>query len=411
MKPAALTEQKWVYEIILEKVPPFSLVPRGYNVVLQLLLMETIGIAAAAVFKLPTQSILYGSLVILAVWTWSFLAFLIGPTVRRLRSPSAHLEKNVIDEYKKSLFSPRRRELGFALLILSFISLYLFFERNLVTLWFNGNPPPVLLLLATILLWDVSYRLGLGLWLAIVAFKRSVNLVEVSEMRGKMRYTSYEDLNTLKRLDLINLSFGAVTLLFYPLVSSNLIFFATLLLYSAGISVLSALSYVTISRIPGYPKEINWLLTEGKFGYVGTSDKQMNPHLTPVIYAFDGHQVFFLVSKISKKLRNIAENPNIAFLVDMRDPNNLYNNRAVLITGKARVYSVLDASLHLLRVLRVRSLFNKKYPEYIHHYRTRKELLPRAWRTTIFVSRMLVSVEVRKIVYWRQARAIRLPLK
>jgi len=409
MSTGMIEHKKWVYEIILERVPPFSLVPRGYNVALQLFLMEIVGILVAAVFALPSSSIFYGSIAILAVWIWSFLAFHIGPTVRRLKPPSAHLEREVIDKYKKSLFSPRRIEYGFAVLIFFFISLYLFLRQDLIAYWLAGNFSPVLLVLAGILLWDVSYRLGLGLWSALMAFKRSINLSRVSGMRGKMRYTPYEELRTLKRLDIINLSFGAVTLVFYPMAISDPVFFGGLLIYSAGISFFSAISYITIARVPGYPQELIWLLTDGKFGYVGTSDKDMTPHLTPVIFVFDGHTVFFVVSKISKKLRNMHENDEIAFIVDMRDPNNLYNNRAVLFMGRAKIFGLLDAVLNFPRLLRVRRLFNAKYPEYVHQYKTRRELLPRAWRTTLFVSRILVGIDVERIVYWREAGSIRLP--
>jgi len=300
-----LEHRKWVHEIILERVPPFSWVPRGYNVALQLFLMELIGLSVALLFSLSIRSMFYGSLAILVIWIWSLLALHIASTVHKLKPPSAPEERDIINRYQKSLFSPRHRELGFAFLILTFILLYLFFKRDLVVHWLDGNLSPVLLILVAILLWDISYRLGLGLWSAITAFRRSVNLSKVARKRSKMRYTAYEELRTLKRLDLINLSFGAVTLLFYPLAHIDLIFFAGLLIYSAGISFFSAISYITIGRIPGFPKEIIWLLNEGRFGYVGTSDKDMTPHLTPVIFVFDGHRIFFVLSKISKKLRNM----------------------------------------------------------------------------------------------------------
>jgi nitroimidazol reductase NimA-like FMN-containing flavoprotein (pyridoxamine 5'-phosphate oxidase superfamily) len=406
-----IEHKKWVHEIILERVPPFSWVPRGYNVALQLLLMEIIGLSVATVFSLSTRSMFYGSLAILVIWIWSLLAFHIASTVHKLKLPSAPEERDVIKEYQNSLFSPRHRELGFAFLILILISLYLFLERNLIVHWLNGKLSPILLLLVAILLWDISYRLGLGLWSAIIAFRRSVNLSRVSRRRSKMRYTAYQELRTLKRLDLINLSFGAVTLLFYPLTSIDPVFFAGLLVYSAGISFFSAVSFIIVGRIPGFPQEIIWLLNEGKFGYVGSSDKKMTPHLTPVIFVFDGHRIFFVISKISKKLRNIRENEKIAFLVDVRDQNNLYNNRAVLFMGKAKVYGLLDAVFNIIRLLRVKSIFHEKYPEYVYKYKTEEESLPLAWRTTLFVSRMLVEVEVEKMVYWREARSIRLPLR
>ncbi len=402
---------KWVNEIILEKVPPFSWVPRGYNVALQLLIMEIVGASIALLFALPVRSILYGSVVILVISLWSFLAFNIGSTVRRLKPPSAPLERNVIDEYQKSLFHPRRYEFGIAALILLFILSYLvLFGRGLVSHWLGDNLSPILLFLVTLLLWDISYRLGLGLWSAIIAFKRSINLTRVSKKRSKMRYTAYPELKTLKRLDLINLSFGLISLLLYPVGGIDIIFFIGLLGYAIVVLFFSVLSFIKIGSISGFPLEIIWLLNESKFGYVGTSDKEMQPHLTPVIFVFVGHTIYFVISKISKKLRNIRENDKIAFLVDMRDPNNLYNNRAVLFTGKVKVYNLPNAILNMYRLLRVRSRFYRKYPKYMRKYKTEEEKLPHAWRTTLFVSRMLVKLDVEKMVYWREAHSIRLPL-
>ncbi len=94
----------------------------------------------------------------------------------------------------------------------------------------------------------------------------------------------------------------------------------------------------------------------------------------------------------------------------MRDPNNLYNNRAVLFTGKVKVYNLPNAILNMYRLLRVRNRFYKKYPKYMRKYKTEEEKLPQAWRTTLFVSRMLVKLDVEKMVYWREAHPIRLPL-
>ncbi len=238
---------KWINEIILEKVPPFSWVPRGYNVALQLFIMEIVGTSIATVFSLPIRSILHGSLAILVVSLWSFLAFNIGSTVRRLEPPSAPLERNVIDEYQKSLFHPRRYEFGIAASVLVLILSYLvLFGRGLVSYWLGENLSPILLFFLVALLWDISYRLGLGLWSAIIAFKRSINLARVSKKRSKMHYTAYPELKTLKRLDLINLSFGLVALLLYPVCNADITFSAGL---SIGIIVILLFSIFSFIKI------------------------------------------------------------------------------------------------------------------------------------------------------------------
>ncbi len=402
---------KWVHEIILENIPPFSLLPRGYNVALQMFLMEIVGASIAVYLSIPNLSIIFGSLAILVISLWSFLIYHIGVTIHRLEPPSAPLEKEVIDKYQGSLFSHHHYELYLAVSVLAFLLSYiLFFQQGIISYWLGGKVSLPLLLLVALILWDISYRLGVGLWSAVVAFERSTSLLRVSKMRTKMRYTAYRELRTLKRMDLINLVFGLVTLLLYPLFSFDIFLFACLLVYSAVILCFSAASLIVIERIPGLPGEVLWLLDEGRVGYVGTSDKNMQSHLTPVIFVFVGNALFFVVSKISKKLKNIRENDKISFLIDFRDENNLYNNRAVLFTGKAKIYNPLNAILGMLRLLKVRRAFYKKYPEYMQKYKKEEQKLPLAWRTTIFISRIPIKLETEKIVYWRQARAIRLPL-
>jgi nitroimidazol reductase NimA-like FMN-containing flavoprotein (pyridoxamine 5'-phosphate oxidase superfamily) len=402
---------KWAHEIILENMPPFSWLPRGYNVLLQLILMEIGGTLLALFLNLPTQSIIFGSLAIFIVSIWSFLIYHIGVTIHKMEPPSAPLEKKVVQDYQTSLFNPRHYELYLGFAVFGFLVAYLvFFGQNLVSYWLGGKVSPAPLFLIGLVLWDLSYRLGVGMWSAAIAFRRSVNFLFVYETRPKMRYTAYRELNILKKMDKINFAFGLVTLLLYPLFSSNLPLFIGLIIYSGGILFFSAASLLAMERIYGFPHEAVWLLEECKVAFIGTSDKKMQPHLTPVIFVFVGNSLFFITSKVTKKIKNIRENPKIAFLVDFRDENNLYNNRAVLFTGKAKVYGIFDAMLNLIKLIRVQRAFYQKYPEYMNEYKKEERNLPLAWRTTIFVSRIPIEVQTEKIVYWREARAIKLPL-
>jgi uncharacterized pyridoxamine 5'-phosphate oxidase family protein len=402
---------KWVYEIILENIPPFNRLPSGYNVLGQMLLIETVGTLLGILLSLPLSSILLGSLAVFVISLWSFLIYLIGLTIHRLKPPSAPLEKEVIDHYQESLFSRRHYELYVGVAVFGFLVLYLFFiDRSIVSFWLGGQLSLAPLFLVGLILWDLSYRLGVGLWSAVIAFRRSTKFLHVSGMRTKMRYTAYRELKTLKRVDSINLIFGLVTLLLYPFFGFDTLLFLVLIVYSLAILFFSASSLIVMARIPGLPREVLWLLEEGKVGHVGTSDKNMQPHLTPVIFVFVGNTLFFVTSKISKKLKNIRENDKIAFIIDLRDANDLYNNRAALFTGRAVVYNPLRAVWGLYNLLRVRRRFFKKYPEYMQEYKREGHNLPLAWRTTLFISRIPIKLEAEKIVYWREARAIKLPL-
>jgi hypothetical protein len=230
---------KWAHEIILENMPPFSWLPRGYNVLLQLILMEIGGTLLALFLNLPTRSIIFGSLAILIVSIWSFLIYHIGVTIHKMEPPSAPLEKKVLKNYQDTLFNPRHYELYLGFAVFGFLVAYLvFFGQNLVSYWLGGKVSPAPLFLIGLVLWDLSYRLGVGLWSAAIAFRRSINFLFVYETRPKMRYTAYRELNILKQMDKINFVFGLVTLLLYPLFSSNLLLFTALIIYSGGIPTL-----------------------------------------------------------------------------------------------------------------------------------------------------------------------------
>ena len=376
-----------------------------------MLLIQVIGTALAILLSLPLTSILLGSIAMLVISLWSFLIYHIGKTIHRFKPPSAPLEKEVMDQYQEHLFSPRHYELYIGFAVFIFLLLYLFFvNQRIVSFWLGGKLSPAPLILVGLILWDLSYRLGVGLWSSVAAFRRTKRFQLVSGMRSKMRYTAYRELKTLKRVDSINLVFGLVTLMLYPLFSFDTLLFAVLIIYSSGILIFSAASLVVMERIPGLPREVLWLLEEGKVGFVGTSDKELQPHLTPVIFVFVGNMLFFITSRISKKLKNIRENSKIAFLIDIRDENNLYNNRAVLLVGKAIEYGYLRAIWEFYNLLRARRAFFKKYPEYMSQYKKENQNLPLAWRTTIFISRIPIRVEAERIVYWREARAVKLPL-
>lgn len=158
--------------------------------------------------------------------------------------------------------------------------------------------------------------------------------------------------------------------------------------------------------VPNFPAEVNWLLEEGYFGYLGTSDSHGNPQVTPVIFVREGDSVFLTISKVSKKVTNIRQNERVAFLVDIRDPGNLANNRAVLIEGRAKIYGILDVLMNLRRALEVRGLLLRKYPKYAMFYASKGSTLPRPWRATPFLSRLLVEVKIHRFSYMREAKPV-----
>jgi nitroimidazol reductase NimA-like FMN-containing flavoprotein (pyridoxamine 5'-phosphate oxidase superfamily) len=403
--------EKWVYEAIVDRLLPFSLLSRQFKVLVQLALMEAIGILIAIFAKLHFKSIILGSLAILATAIWSQIAIYMGPAIRSLRRPPSPLEHKVIEEYKQDLFNKKRYELsiGFAIFIL--IMVYLIFSPSkLLSKMLDQKLNFGIAFFIGILLWDLTYRIGLSLWLSLASLKCSIKLFFASKARFKFKYTPYKELNALKHLSIMNLAFliGFSPLFPICIESSFLIHFA--IAYITLILFFSLSSLAFLSKIPIYPPEVLKLLKEAMYAYIGTSNKKGVPHVTPVIFVFDGKAPYIVTSKISKKIANLKENNKVALLIDVRSPVNLLSNKAVLIKGKAKIFNLFDAIFQFLKMIRVRQLFQQKYPNYVRRYAEEQDKLPLAWRTTIFISRLLIRIDMEEFVYWRRARQIYIPI-
>jgi len=148
--------------------------------------------------------------------------------------------------------------------------------------------------------------------------------------------------------------------------------------------------------------EVVWLLEEGFFGYVGTSSGEGEPHVTPVIFVFYGNHVYFLTTKRAEKLRNMERNPSVAFLIDIRDPEDLLNNRAVLIHGTVKKIGVLEGLRNMRSLLKIRRLFIDKYPKYVKAYETNQSKIPKQWRLTPFMHRVLLRLTIDRFIYMRE---------
>jgi hypothetical protein len=400
-------ERRWLYEELLDRTPPFSALPTKIRVPLQLALMEAVGLATAFYMSLPVKCVILGSLAITTVAIWSQIAIYIGPEIRSLRDPSSPQERRIIDKYKRTLFSRERYEVLIGLVIFSLVLYYLLFSSNVpLSKWLGPSPHPVSILLIVLLLWDIAYRMGLSLWASLTSLDRSIGLLRASVARFGLGYTSYRELNTLKRLDGINAAYLIGIIPILPICAEDPGLLLPAVFYSVLIFGASVSSWMILDKIPIYPPEVLWLLNEGMYAYVGTSTKEGQPHVSPVIFVFDGKTLYFLISKVSKKYKNLRQNNRVALLIDVRDPADIVNNRAILIKGKAKIFTLIDAILHLPKLANLRKSFGWKYPAYLKKYAEESHKLPLAWRTTLFVSRLLVRVDMEEFAYWRRARRV-----
>ncbi|KXA91321.1 hypothetical protein AKJ63_01615 [candidate division MSBL1 archaeon SCGC-AAA259D18] len=155
------------------------------------------------------------------------------------------------------------------------------------------------LALSFLLLWEISYRIGLGLWMTLLSLLRSSWLKKaVKEREG---YVPYESLDYLEDMDLRNMTMAFPISLLIPVTLSDVVLLSILLGIVIFIVALTAVSIFRLRQIPLYPNKIKELLKTGKFAYFGTSDKDGQTHVTPLIFVFDGRSAYIVTSKISNK--------------------------------------------------------------------------------------------------------------
>ena len=401
-------EMKWIYEEIVGRIPPFSLVSYQYSILLQLFFLFILGLTLGFIFDLKLISLLYGSLAIMVAVLWSLLILQLGPTLRKFRAPLSKDENELLEKYKRILFHRNHYEAIPGLAIFIPFMLYLFYYGSkLLENWLGKNPHLILLLFVSLLIWDICYRMGLALWTSILALWRSVRLKKLAEKRTELEHTPYTELRSLRKLDINNVFFGIISLLLIPLFQIDKFLVTIILIFMVFISLISMISAYTISKVPWLPPDIYNLVKDSSFAYIGTSFKGV-PHVTPVVYVFDGQKIFFNTSKEAKKLKIMLKNNKVAFLIDKRDMSNIYENKAVLFTGEVKIYGLLDIPLRLIQMLAALKLFMKKYPEYTRKYSASE--LPKAWQLTPIIARILVEVKPIKIIYWRGAKQISVPV-
>jgi len=146
------------------------------------------------------------------------------------------------------------------------------------------------------------------------------------------------------------------------------------------------------------PSEISELLKESHFAYFCTTDQKNQPHITPMFFFFDEetNETFVLTPLTSKKIENIRTNPKVCLTVDVRHPENPFENSGVMVQGTAMIEKTIDSfsTGQDEKLMKIHTGFNKKYP-----------VLSEAQALTEVkyqeFTEVLVRVRANKMVYWK----------
>lgn len=193
---AAEGEQKWLYEHVVERVPGLSRLPARTSVLIQLLIMEALGLALGKAFAVEPMALARGSLLIIAVAASSELLLVVAPRLRLIKvmtgaeEPEATGEEmgGILGAYGRWVFHPWHLEAAPGALMFVGAWMMLLPVRqegaSVLEQMLGRSPTPLLLLPVVLLSWDVCYRLGVGLWVAMLSAWRSLALCRMAKDAG-----------------------------------------------------------------------------------------------------------------------------------------------------------------------------------------------------------------------------------
>jgi PPOX class probable F420-dependent enzyme len=110
---------------------------------------------------------------------------------------------------------------------------------------------------------------------------------------------------------------------------------------------------------------VSSFIRSARIAHLATADRNGQPHVIPICFVFDGKYFYSPIDEKPKRvaaaklkrLKNIAENSNVAVIIDHYEEN--WRKLAyVLVSGKARV--LLRGANHRKAV----RLLRRKYPQY-----------------------------------------------
>jgi len=105
------------------------------------------------------------------------------------------------------------------------------------------------------------------------------------------------------------------------------------------------------------------LIRSARVAHLATADSSGQPHVIPICFVFDGKSFYFAIDEKPKRttklkrLKNIAENPNVAFVIDTYD-EDWRKLGYILVFATARITNAGKTHGAAIKLLR------RKYHQY-----------------------------------------------
>jgi len=146
------------------------------------------------------------------------------------------------------------------------------------------------------------------------------------------------------------------------------------------------------------------ILKESHFAYLCTTDQNNQSYITPMFFFFDEKtkDVLVFTHSKSRKIKNMRANPKVCITVDVRDPQNPFENRGVMVQGEAATEVPVDSFsiIEDKQLMGIYKEFSKKYPALSETPMHSETQAPRHLKYQE-LTEALVRVRPNKMVYWR----------
>jgi PPOX class probable F420-dependent enzyme len=137
-------------------------------------------------------------------------------------------------------------------------------------------------------------------------------------------------------------------------------------------------------------------LNNSRIARLATVDPENNqPYLVPVVFAFDGNNIFIPIDDKPKKtinlnqlkrVKNIQKNPNISFLIDTYDDEDWNNLSYLIIQGKARIVVNRLKDKNTTTINTAHSLLSEKYLQY---------------KKLVGMGDSCIVIDIQKVIKWK----------
>jgi hypothetical protein len=227
MTERSLGQSEWAYESIIRSVPGVN-TSRAVALAAQVVGFEAAVLAVAIWYNLPRAAIA-GTVAVVVALVGSVFMLRLSRVIRREAVPIA---------YRQVLFGSRI-EIVLGLLAFCLLQTYVFVydprhgSESLLTAVLGEEPPVVAVFLFLVIGWDLAYRIGVGWWASVVGLWRSYHYRTTLSASVRAR---------LRRIDAVTIGFGAVQLLFVPLLAGHPLLQYLLVGHTAAITLVSGAS-------------------------------------------------------------------------------------------------------------------------------------------------------------------------